>query len=216
LEGCSVIGASRRPQGILDWNLERDFRLAPDQANPTPDIYGHPHVWHFLRSESYDPKSNALLSEFIPDAFSVPGLQQWQGPHVSCSEKDKLPAVGINGIGSFQQVFGIGWPNGVVRVHPWATELVIVGWRSPIQGSVSLSATFTMLDPTGGNGILWIVNQGCRALGQGQTHQGGSDLFQVGDIAIREGDFLYFIIDPKEQEHGFDSTRLGITIIASG
>jgi len=78
------------------WNLATEFRLSPDQANPNPDNCGNADVWHFMESSTlvHDPLTYSLLSEFIIDAFFVPGLQQWQDPsHCSTSCNDKLPAL---------------------------------------------------------------------------------------------------------------------------
>ena len=138
------------------WNLATEFRLSPDHANPNPDNCGNANVWHFMESSSLarDPTTYSLLPEFITDAFFISGIQQWQDEfNCSSSCNDKLPAVGVNATGTLQQVGGISWPAGVVRVHPMPQQLAIVGWRSPINGSVSIDGSFTDVDGSCGDGV---------------------------------------------------------------
>ena len=60
--------------------LTSDFRTTPDQSNPNPDSYGHLDVWSFMEGRVlHRPSSYRLLDTFIPDAFAVNGLEQWQG-----------------------------------------------------------------------------------------------------------------------------------------
>jgi hypothetical protein len=126
-----------------EWNFAKEFKVSPDQANPNPDNCGNANVWYFMKSDTldHDPTTYTLLPNFVSDAFQIPGIQEWQEPVA-----DALPAVGINATGTFQQVFTISWPAGVVRVHPMPTQLVIVGWRSPITGSVMVTGGVDSLD----------------------------------------------------------------------
>ena len=207
-----LAGQVAAPASCAGWNLATEFRLSPDQANPNPDNCGNADVWHFMESSTlvHDPLTYSLLSEFITDAFFVPGLQQWQDPsHCSTSCNDKLPAVGVNATGVEQPV--LSWPAGVVRVHPMPTQLAIVGWRSPISGAISISGVFTSLGGNCGNGVAWSIDQGTTTLANGSFPNGGAQSFQLSDISVSQGDFLYFIVDPNG-DHTCDSTGLELTL----
>jgi len=196
------------------WNLATEFRLSPDQANPNPDNCGNANVWHFMESSSLvrDPMTYGLLPEFITDGFFVAGIQQWQDlSNCSLSCNDKLPAVGVNATGTLGQTGSISWPAGVVRVHPMPTQLAIVGWRSPTNGSISISGAFTDMDGSCGDGVAWFIDQGTTTLANGSFPNGGTQSFQLSDIPVSQGDFLYFIVDPNG-DHFCDSTALEITL----
>lgn len=195
------------------WNLATELRVSPEQANPNPDHCGNADVWHFMESSTlvHDPATYSPLPEFITDAFSITGLQQWQDAfHCSTSCKDKLPTVGINATGVDQPVVG-SWPAGAVRLHPMPTQLAIVGWRSPINGSISVSGAFASMGGHCGNGVAWFIDRGTTTLANGSFPNGGAQDFQLADISVSQGDFLYFIVDPNG-DHTCDSTRLEVTL----
>jgi hypothetical protein len=202
-----------------EWNLAAEFRVSPDQANPNPDNCGNANVWHFMKSSTLDrdPMTYSLLPNFVSDSFQIPGIQEWQAP-----VEDALPAVGINATGTFQQVYTISWPAGVVRVHPMPTQLVIVGWKSPITGTVMVTGGVDSLDNVWGSGVSWFIDHfdgvTNTTLASGSILSGGSQVFQDGiggnslaNANVKEGDFLYFIVDPGENYYS-DSTGLTVMI----
>jgi len=196
------------------WNLATEFRLSPDQANPNPDNCGNANVWSFMESSTLvrDPTTYSLLPEFITDGFFIPGIQQWQDAfNCSTSCNNKLPTVGINATGTFLQVGSISWPAGAVIAHPMPTQLAVVGWRSPINGSISISGSFADLDGNCGDGVAWFIDQGTTNLANGSFANGGAQDFQLSDVSVSQGDFLYFIVDPSGG-HECDSTALEITL----
>ena len=200
------------------WNLASDFSLSPNQANPNPDSYGNTNVWHFMESSTlaHDPSTYTLLPEFLTDAHFFPGLQQWQGSVVSTSVKDKLPFVGINTTGMTQYPLNIVWPAGMVRVHPNPTQLVVVGWQSPVTGFFDVSLGVSDLDASCGNGVLWFVDRGVSNLARGSIpNNGGSQNTNLTNIQMSQAEFLYVIVDPSMSNHGCDSTGLDVTITLS-
>jgi len=211
--GPVLAGAGDEP---LRWDLASDFSLAPNQANPNPDSYGNSDVWYFMKGLPglHDPSTYTLIHEFIDDAFHIPGLEQWQGPHISNDENDKLPAIGLNATGSEQQIGGIVWPAGAIRVHPLAALTAIVGWQSPSDGPVFVKAAFTDLDATCGDGIHWAIDHGPLTIASGSYDDGGHQAF-MGSVMLGKGDFLYFIVeDGPGVDDSCDSTGLGISILA--
>ena len=211
-----------------EWNLAADFRVFPNQENPNRDSCGNLGVWSFLESDpntfpAHTPSTYTLLPEFINDAFFIFGLEKWQGSVVSTSIKDKLPHVGINTTGATQFPRGIVWPPGVVQFHPLPNAFAAVGWKSPFDGAVTVTGGVNDLDNSCGNGILWFIDRfdgfTNTTLASGSIPEGGSQNFQDGagsvslaSVTVNEGDFLYFLVDPKSMDHRCDSTGLNVII----
>ena len=193
------------------WSLGGDFRVAPKERNPNPDRCGGRRVWSFLHG-GRSPATYALLAQFIPDAFGVRGLEQWQGPHQSGGPTDKLPAVGINATGSTQVVRGITWPARSVRVHPWINDHVVVGWRSPITGDVHFAVVATDLDPGCGDGVEVAVRVGTRDVASDRVLNGGTGRLR-GTVEAFQGRFVYFVVgNGGRNDFGCDSTGLSVRL----
>lgn len=192
-----------------DWDLDRDFRVSPNQANPNPDISGTPNVWHFMQSASLvrDPASYSLLPHFTANAYSGPGLNLWASSQVSHGQQFSYPAVGINASGQNQFAISFTWPAGAVYMVPDPLRLAVVGWRSPITGKVDVTGSFTDLDSSCGNGVAWFVDRGTTNLAQGSFPNGGSQSFNLSDVTITQGNFLYFILDATNNNNICDNIR---------
>lgn len=233
IEAGGAFTIARLEGGALctDWNLARDFRVFPAQANPNPDVCGTPGVWHFLESNpatfpAHDPAGYTLLPEFLTNHLNTPGLEAWQGTHFENGPTNKLPSVVINNTGALLTLGPITWPANVVGVHPLKdlgdTEFVIVGWRSPLTGTVTVSGGVAELNSCGNDGIGWSIDhfdgQTNTNVASGSIPNGGAQQFQNGaggtnltSVAVNQGDFLYFLVDPQA-DMGCDSTALDIVI----
>ena len=214
--GPSVAGTAVPVTVFIDsptWKLASDFRTAPDQANPNPDSDGLG-VWAFEHGSAlHDPTSYTPLDDFIPNAFGIDGLEQWQGSFESSSPLDRLPAVGINATGSDQHPLNIDWPANTIRVHPLAGEAVIVRWRSPLTGHVRVDAQFSDLDSSCGDGIGWYIDNGTTTQASGQIANGGAPQKVTLGFHVSTGKTIYFIVDDGGAGNYFcDSTGLTITI----
>ena len=66
------------------WDVARDFRIAPNQANPSPDQMGNPAVWDYLYDPTGQTKPAAykLLPGFDTRKFGLRGLESWWGTNV--------------------------------------------------------------------------------------------------------------------------------------
>jgi hypothetical protein len=62
-----------------------------------------------------------------------------------------------------------------------------------------------------GNGVDWSFDRGAMSLAQGSIANGGSQVFSLPPASVAQGDFLYFIVDPKGG-FGCDSTALELTL----
>lgn len=206
-----------QPQHCYHWNLSDDFRTLPKPKNPVGDDCPGPKVWHLMRGTNLtrNAANYVLLDEFVADSFYIPGLNQWQGPSIfePASPKNNLPAIGINKTGVAQTAYTILWEPNVVRVHPHPSELVIVGWRSPIKGYIRITGSFQDMDIVGGNGIAWFIDKDNVGLTSGAIDNGGQQSFLVEHLSVKKGDFVYFIVDPNG-DVGYDSTALTVDIDA--
>lgn len=108
-----------------------------------------------------------------------------------------------------------------VTVHPSPTQAVVVGWRSPISGSINVSVTVQDRDAGGGNGIASFVQlhsvRGVSLLATSEIANGGRFSFQSSSqIAVSEGDVVALVVDPLQSNHGFDTTEVDFQILEVG
>jgi hypothetical protein len=97
-------------------------------------------------------------------------------------------------------------------MHLGFSELGVIGWKSPLTGSVNVAGFFSDLDPNCGNGIIWSVDKGSQTLATGTIANGGSaQTYSLTGISIVAGQVLYFIVDPN-LDYSCDSTGIDVTI----
>lgn len=98
-------------------------------------------------------------------------------------------------------------------MHPgYSGELAIIGWKSPITGTVSLSGFFSDLDPNCGDGIIWSVDKGNQTLTSGTIANGGaSQAYALDGVSISAGQVLYLVVS-RNQDYFCDSTGVDVTI----
>jgi hypothetical protein len=63
------------------WNVARDFRIAPNEANPSPDSFGNKGVWSYLQVHAHS-NIYTLLPDFTTDKANISGLESWWGTTV--------------------------------------------------------------------------------------------------------------------------------------
>jgi hypothetical protein len=99
-------------------------------------------------------------------------------------------------------------------MHPGISgELAIVGWKSPITGTVDVSGFFSDLDPNCGDGIVWSVDKGGGArLTSGTIGNGGPpQSYSLTKISVTAGQVLYFVVG-RNRDYFCDSTGVDVTI----
>lgn len=208
------------------WNLYNDFRTSPNQANPSPDSCGNSAVWYFDRSlaTTHDPSQYTPLDTYTDNFSSVVGVDGWFN-----STPDLLPHIFKNTNTSAVTLSTVTIPANSIDVHPGSGidsthgTYLVLGWRSPITGSVNVAGGVRDNDPTCGDGIKWSVdisrNQSNTVLNDGSYPNGGSQQFTQGsggagsmtNVPVSSGDTLYFVIDPNV-DYFCDSTGLDVTI----
>ena len=185
---------------ILVWNPATDFLVSPDQQNPSPDQYGNRQVWRYLRSEtnSNDPATFLLLPNFNPDQTS------WY-------ERDLVNLV--VGYSAIQNTINLhGWADGN-RSH---NHHAILGWRSPVSGTVHLrgaawSPTPSCPEPADGP-TLTIQLDGAMVANYPLGLGGTKDLNLI--LEVEAGQSLYFSNDPGLDAR-CDNIFLRLTITAT-
>lgn len=227
---CAV---EQRPPGAppcSEWSLAQDFLLAPDQQNPGRDRCSNADVWHYLQSDaatfpSRDPSTFTLLALHSTSMFGVDGIESWQGVETQPNGLPNLPNVAVNATGDHVSVLGVEWPPDALAVHPAATRHVVVGWRSPWTGLVSISGGLQDLDTscaTATDGVLWFLDHfdGVTSanVASGAIDDGGAQEFSQGAggaslaaLAVEEGDFLYLVVD-RAGGLGCDTTGLELRV----
>jgi hypothetical protein len=103
-----------------------------------------------------------------------------------------------------------------VAVHPSPKLRAVVGWRSPVAGTVRAAATIQHAHPECGNGVTWSLE-----LRRGSTRQrlatgiahGGKEVESLPEnLAIRKGDLVSLSIGPRDGNHSCDLTAVELKL----
>ena len=108
-----------------------------------------------------------------------------------------------------------------VAVHPSQKLQAVVGWRSPVAATLTVSATVQHAHPECGNGIAWFLELRRGATRQRLatgTAQGGKEV-KVGPfekIPVQPGDLVSLLIDPRDGNHSCDLTAVDLVLTSAG
>jgi hypothetical protein len=160
--------------------------------------------------ESYSLTHDPIIYKFLP-LYSMPcpgsGVDDsliacWSEPSGAVNS----PKVEVN-VTDQQN----GWfPARSLGMAPGSNNFVLIAWRSPITGHLTLKGSFKAIETGGcGNGINWFVEKGQKTLssGDGVTFKD----FYLSRLFMKEGEVLYFIVDAKG-EQSCDTTGLNLSI----
>ena len=91
---------------------------------------------------------------------------------------------------------------GVLLAHPGSARLVAVTWQAPRAGTIALAAQFQDAvtgSPGADSGVSWFVQlRGESPLATGDLGSGGtSALLERHGLAVKQGDFVHFGMDPR-------------------
>ena len=82
--------------------------------------------------------------------------------------------------------------------------MAIIGWRSPIDGYVSISGNLSDGNPVCGDGIQWYIDRNSISLASDSIANGGSQAFTNGmggsalnAVAVSTDDMIYLIVHPN-------------------
>ncbi|MDB6130661.1 MAG: cytochrome, partial [Verrucomicrobiales bacterium] len=108
-----------------------------------------------------------------------------------------------------------------IAVHPSPKLQAVVGWRSPLSGTVNVQAVVQHAHPECGNGVAWSLE-----LRHGSTRQrldsgfaqGAKEvnLAPISNLQIRTGDFISLLINSRDGNHSCDLTAVDLIITEPG
>ncbi len=125
--------------------------------------------------------------------------------------------------------------KGELVLAPGPDHAVVLAWRNPLDGRASIRGSFNNRQTCCGNNsqVNWYVERGTapdlqngfkpETLAQGVSDNnidGGVSAFEVSDLEMLSGDWLYFIVDAKSDgtgtPHHGDATIVDLSITLSG
>jgi hypothetical protein len=166
-------------------------------------------------SLAHDPLTYRFLPNFTaPCSYGtlgvVNGAQCWANAsydfHISNFEDPKIL---LNASGQTLSFTNLTIPPNTLAQELGPSQLVIVTWRSPVNGFVKVTGKYTALASCA-NGVIWSVDKGSTTLKSGVLI-GGSVTFDLRKVQINEDDVLYFTLDP-DGNFNCDETALQVTI----
>ncbi len=107
-----------------------------------------------------------------------------------------------------------------VAIHPSPTLSMVIGWKSPIQTSLTVSGTVQHAHPECGNGVAWSVE-----LRRGNTRQrlangiaqGGNPVTfgPIEKLSVYPGDLISIVFSPRDGNHSCDLTMVDMILAAT-
>ena len=107
-----------------------------------------------------------------------------------------------------------------VAVHPAPAVNAVVGWQSPIEGTLSITAHVVRAHTACGNGITWSLEVR-RGSSRTRLAGGTSDGLKspaagpLEGIKVRAGDVVSLAIGPRDGNHACDLTEVDLTLQAT-
>jgi DNA-binding beta-propeller fold protein YncE len=227
----SVACAAASAASATTWNLANDFPLSSDGATPPANPTGTWAVGWGVSSYAHGPAMASFRlapstdwEDDTPANQTAAGVQGWADQQPSQGGPPPYyPYLAKNTSGS--NVSGI-WPDGVVEGHPAPDtnpeDRAAVAWISPINGTVSISASFISMNGGCGAGLDYSI-EGRPAggslshLGGGYFPAGGTGTYDSSSVSVHTGDRYYFSVgDGHQGDYTCDSTQFSIVISSSG
>ncbi len=190
---------------VTVWTKAGNFSfLAADLENGP--IYAPEYGFFVHRTKAYPSSASAsTTTAMMTKMTEVAGdsnLRAWGS--------DQTPWLGSNPTDHVVNVQGIQFPAGCVAMHPGSSTDVVVEWRSPIDGKVSLAGALTHAQ-AGSNGIEWWVNKNSHALQHGTTKGTGRREIEQAEISVNRGDLLSLIVGANT-DYRCDTNIVELTI----
>jgi uncharacterized repeat protein (TIGR01451 family) len=209
--GCNI--GALEPGGeetAPQWSAAHDFRTSP-MENPSPDSLGNAHVWSYEEAplaDLYEPAHYTLMP--------TSGLGGGCGNLYSWSDDSGVPDVDLNAEDSTITCTTVTVPAHTLVMHPSSSAYSILAWKAPVSEAIDVAGSFTSMDPNGGAGTTWYVDDGTHNLAGGVNPVGGAGDFNLSSLSVSTGETLYFILGPAESgEYTYDTTELALAITAA-
>ncbi|QDU35723.1 hypothetical protein Mal4_00050 [Maioricimonas rarisocia] len=198
-------------------------------------------AWHLKDQDQLDVEAVASERRLRPDVLRslLVYLGIAAGDDVQISEYLQQP---LNSVGGYSFVRGWGQPGldalsvvanssdqavaipgdmqpHQVAVHPRPERWVATGWKSPVDGTVRVSARVRHAHAACGNGVSWKVelrrSATRRVLAAGNVDRvRTADIPPVDGVQVRKGDLISLIIGPRDGSHVCDLTEIDLTIVS--
>jgi hypothetical protein len=197
------------------WNLSKDVRATNNEISFNQGSNG---VWYFMEtaSEAHIASTYSFLPVYVARCtggtgeFALTGLACWRDISL---EPQHVPLVGVNFTGQpLLAGNNVTIPAHAVFMHPAPANLAVVAWKSPVFANVSVTGSFTDIDPACDNGILWFIEKGGQRLASGAVPNGGAQNFSLPSVGVSPGQVLYFLVDANHGDYACDETMLDLTI----
>jgi hypothetical protein len=162
-----------------------------------------------------EPATYSLLQYDVNELglfLGKPELHNWTGNHIHI-DGSHMPIIFKNAtLETLKNTSGLVVPPNTILLHPASDGLAVVGWRSPVSGMVSVTGSVGKLHY--GN-TAWSIDQGSTNLVSGNFDSVVQQSFQITNITVQKGEFIYFSLSPYDNLYG-DSTWLDISIDVVG
>jgi mono/diheme cytochrome c family protein len=150
-----------------------------------------------------------LLEEKSAKNDARPAINGWH------KKGTDLPVLVTNSSDKAEQIPG-RIPAKGVGVHPMPKEFVAVVWKSPVAGSVKISAKVVHAHPACGNGVAWWLEhrRGNRAavFAEAGVDLGGESQSPAKTLKVEKGDLVILAVDAKAENHVCDMTAIEFAI----
>ena len=205
------------------WDLSRDIQATGNQISFDQGAKG---VWYFLESSStvHDPLTYRLLGHYgapcdangKTGTFAVRALACWSSVDTDYTRgENRMPSVLFNFEGQTIYLNGypdVGIPPKTVVFEGNLTKDAIIGWKSPISGTIRITGSVTDLHLGSPTGVLWSINRGRTMLSSQILPDGASQNFDLSDVTIQKDQVLYVIVDPYGDQDA-DEIAINLKIV---
>jgi hypothetical protein len=217
----------------LTWSLRDGLKFDAAYANPVIDAESQP-VWYFMRTTRSDGPIESR--QWLRDGRYVPltesGEKLFSSPLEGWAFRVSDPLAPVVGKLATNYEVGLSFQAGDILLAPGPDHAVVVGWRSPVEGTLEIRGAFEHGQSCCGENskIRWYIERGPAPdlangfvptlLSAGEADYGTATQkceFQIGNQQVRAGDFVYFVVDAfadgTATPHFGDGTRLDVSLI---
>jgi len=217
---------------VKRWSLREEFRGSDRGANPLKDREEEA-IWYFLRTSNSDGpvESRRWIHDGRYELLAAGGNGLFGSPLEGWAYRINEPLAPAIGRITADYDIGLHFEPGDILLAPGPDHAVVVGWRSPVGGTLEIEGSFEHGQSCCGDNsrIRWFVERGpAYSASEGFTPtllaSGDSDfgtstrksVFQIRNQVVRPGDFVYFIADAYADgtttPHYGDGTRFEVTM----
>ncbi len=216
----------------MTWSLRDEFQVGADRQNPNLDGHRQP-TWHFLRTTtaSGPVESRQWLRDGKYAPLTESGEKLVDSPldgWAYRAQGERLAPL----VGKITADYDVGlkFRPGDMLIAPGPDHAVVIGWRSPVAGTLDIQGVFEHAQNCCGvnSEIRFYVERGpapdehgfqstplvSGSADFGSPSQAGA--FHIQDQPIQPGEYVYFIVDAAADgtgtPHYGDGTRFDVTL----